>query len=55
MSIMIGIGISPSLNTGGGGVTTLRREADGTVTIVSLARVWVTSPSRQPDGTVTVH
>jgi hypothetical protein len=34
--------------------TVLRRDGDGTVTVISLAAVWRPALSRQPDGTVTI-
>lgn len=40
---------------GGEAVTALRREDDGTVTVVSLARVWRAALDREDDGTVTVR
>lgn len=39
----------------GGGVTILRREVDGTVTITSLAQAWRGAMERQGDGTVTLR
>lgn len=41
-------------DTGGGGVSALNREGDGTVTVLSLATTWVATLTRQPDGTITV-
>lgn len=34
--------------------TILRREADGTITIVSLAAAWKAAASRETDGTITL-
>lgn len=39
---------------GGGAPTILFREDNGSVTIVSLAKAWAASISRQPNGSVTV-
>ncbi len=39
---------------GAGDPTVLRRESDGTVTVVSLATPWKPTLTRQGDGTVTV-
>lgn len=39
---------------GSAGVTVLRREIDGTVTVVFLATPWAPTLSRQNDGSVTV-
>lgn len=49
---VVGFGALVSL---GGGSTVLRRELDGTVTIVSLATPWYAAPTRESDGTVTVR
>lgn len=46
------IGIATPIK--GGGVTVLRRETDGTVTVLSLARTWTPNLTREEDGTVTV-
>ncbi len=39
---------------GGGLKTTLRREEDGSVTILSLAPTWTPILTRQPDGSILV-
>lgn len=39
---------------GGSSPTTLRREPDGSVTIVSVGSTWQPILTRQSDGTVTV-
>lgn len=37
------------------GASILRREADGTITVVSLARTWAPTLTRQPDGSVNIQ
>jgi hypothetical protein len=44
-----------ALLTGGGVRSILRREADGTVTVLSLAFPWRPYLVRETDGTVTVN
>ena len=53
---MFGLGLSLALaaQRGGGSSTNLRREVDGTVTVVSLAGTWNPTLTRQGDGTVSV-
>lgn len=54
---MHGISLAISLGNpafGGNRATVLRRESDGTVTVVLLAPVWTAHLTREGDGTVTV-
>lgn len=52
---MIGVGISLwNAALQGGGSTVLRRETDGTITVVSLAATWTPQLTREGDGTITV-
>lgn len=55
--MMLGLSLSLTslLSRGGGSTsTTLRREPDGSVTIVSVGPTWQPILTRQSDGSVTV-
>lgn len=46
------LGLKPG-RAGGGSI--LRREDDGTITVLSLARPWTPRLTREDDGTITVN
>lgn len=51
----LGLGLTHQPRKGGGVQTVLRREADGTVTVVSLATPYRPNLTRESDGSVTVR
>ncbi len=51
---LLGGRIGLTLRAGGAAASAFRREADGTVTILSLAAPWTPTLTRQPNGSVTV-
>ena len=51
----LGVDFKHPPRKGGGGQTLLRREANGTVTVVSLASIYRLNLTREGDGSVTVR